>query len=407
MANTNDKKQRGKIAQLEGKNQELKEEKKEDKVAIGKLEEEIDLKTKYEESQQRFQTIFYQSKQGNKIIASDLRIVQVNKVLPKMLGYTQKEMVGTLASAYAHPDFVHHWQELRESLWTKKIPSFQIETCLVRKDGTSVWCQVASIIFRDNGVDMGYTMVENISERKALELTLKKLYEYQETMLYMVAHDLKSPLNNIQSLSSLLKQKLDKLPSEARIEQEQSISCATMIADTCDKAQAIIRDLLFVGDFKAKANLKKTNLTSFIEAGLPVLGMEAEKKGIKIRFLSPPTPVDAQINGDKFTRLLENLVSNAVKFTHADGQVTISLKNQGQKVLLQVSDTGVGVPQKLQASIFDKFTKANRKGTKGESTTGLGLYIVKQIVDIHQGKIWLESQEGKGTSFFIELPSLS
>jgi two-component system sensor histidine kinase VicK len=104
---------------------------------------------------------------------------------------------------------------------------------------------------------------------------------------------------------------------------------------------------------------------------------------------------------------LENLLSNAVKFTHAGGQVTISLKNKGKKVLLQVSDTGIGIPQKLQTSIFDKFTKANRKGTKGESTTGLGLFIVKQIVDIHHGKIWLESEEGIGTTFFIELPSIS
>jgi two-component system sensor histidine kinase VicK len=99
---------------------------------------------------------------------------------------------------------------------------------------------------------------------------------------------------------------------------------------------------------------------------------------------------------------LENLISNAVKFTHAGGEVRISLKNKAQKVLMQVSDTGIGIPSKWQKNIFDKFTKANRKGTQGETTTGLGLYIVKQIVDLHKGKIWVESEENKGTSFFIE-----
>jgi two-component system sensor histidine kinase VicK len=401
MATNNDKKQLSKTVKLKGENQDLKEDKKVDKVAIEKLEEEIDIRKEYEESQQRFETIFYQSKQGNKIISSDLRILQVNKVLPKMLGYTQKEMLGSQATEYAHPDFVHHWHDLRESLWTKKIPSFQIDTCLVRKDGSIVWCQVSSIVFKDKGADMGYTMVEDISQRKTLELKLQKLYEYQETMLYMVAHDLKSPLHNIHSLSGLLKDNLEKPTSLDRV--EKSISFATMICETCEKAQAIIRDLLFVGDFKAKANLKNTNLTRFIEAELPVLRQAAEKKGIQVKFRSPAKPVDAQINGDKFSRLLENLLSNAVKFTNPGGQVTIALKNRRQKILLQVSDTGIGIPEKLQASIFDKFTKANRKGTKGESTTGLGLYIVKQIVDIHQGKIWIESQEGKGTCFFIEL----
>jgi two-component system sensor histidine kinase VicK len=86
-----------------------------------------------------------------------------------MLGYTKKEMIGSQVTKYAHPDFVHHWDELRESLWTKKIPSFHLETCLVRKDGSSFWCQVTSIIFRDQEADMGYTIVEDISKRKAME----------------------------------------------------------------------------------------------------------------------------------------------------------------------------------------------------------------------------------------------
>ncbi|MBC7920505.1 MAG: PAS domain S-box protein, partial [Ferruginibacter sp.] len=175
----------------------------------------MSIKERYEESQSRFETIFYKSKMGNKIIAPDLRIMQINEVLLEMLGYTEKEVVGTKVISYAHPDFVHHWDELQENLWTKQIPSFQIETCLVRKDGSYFWCQVTSIVFRDNEASLGYTIVEDISERKALELDLKKLYDYQETMMHMVAHDLKSPLNNIKSLSDFLKKNLEKLPTVA------------------------------------------------------------------------------------------------------------------------------------------------------------------------------------------------
>ena len=400
----NDKKKTAKISQLKGENQELKVEKKSDKTALVKLEKEIDLQQQYQESQTRFETIFHKSKMGNKIIAPDLKIIQINKVFQLLLGYSEKEIVGTKIIAFAHPDFIHHWHQLQESLWTKQIPSFQIETCLVRKDGTGFWCQVTSIIFRDNGTDLGYTIVEDISKRKALELELKKLNEYQETMMHMVAHDLKSPINNIKSLSGFLKKNLEKRPAVAREKKDdQSLTMMNLITDTCDKAFAIIQDLLFIGDFKSKASFRKTDLQRFIESQLPVLGVEAHKKGIKINFHYPSTPVYAQLNGDKFARLMENLLSNAVKFTNAGGQVTISLKNIGQKVILQVSDTGIGIPQKWQAKIFDKFTRANRKGTQGENTTGLGLYIVKQIVELHQGKIWVESQENVGTTFFIEL----
>jgi two-component system sensor histidine kinase VicK len=102
---------------------------------------------------------------------------------------------------------------------------------------------------------------------------------------------------------------------------------------------------------------------------------------------------------------LDNLLSNAVKFTPEGGQVLVSLRQQeAKKVVLQVSDNGVGIPNALQDSVFDKFTKANRQGTGGEITIGLGLFIAKQIVELHQGKIWLESREQEGTTFYVELP---
>jgi len=391
-----------KISQLKEENQDLKEEKKSAKVKIVKLEKEIDLKERYEESQSRFETIFYQSKLGNKIIAPDLKIMQINEVFRAMLGYSEKEIIGTRIIAFAHPDFIHHWHELQENLWTRQIPSFQIETCLVNKDGATLWCQVTSIIFRDNGATLGYTIVEDISKRKALEAELKKLHEDQETMMHIVAHDLKSPLNNIQSLRGLLQENVEELAAGSE-KKEQSLTYLQMISDTCDTAQAIIRDLLFVGGFNSKTTFEKTDLTNFIESQRSVLGLEAEQKGIILRFHYPATPVYAHLDKDKFLRLLENLLSNAVKFTPGGGCVTLSLENKGTKVLLAVSDTGIGIPATWQSSIFDKFTGANRKGTAGETTTGLGLYIVKRIVGLHQGTIRVESRENEGTSFFIEL----
>ncbi len=85
----------------------------------------------------------------------------------------------------------------------------------------------------------------------------------------------------------------------------------------------------------------------------------------------------ALINKDKFVRVLENLLSNAVKFTEPGGEVSLSLKKEGLQVVLQISDTGIGIPAHLQASIFNMFTKAGREGNQGETTTDLGLYIVK------------------------------
>lgn len=395
------------FSQLEAESQVLRAEnlqlRSDSAKAIFKLEKQVLIEKRYEESQSRFETIFNKSQMGNKIIASDLRIIQINPVMQVMLGYSEEEIVGTKIVAFAHPDFIHHWHELQDNLWTKQIPSFQIETCLIKKDGSMLWCQVTSIIFRDNDTTMGYTIVEDISARKVLELELKKLYDYQDTIMHMVAHDLKGPINNIHSLNAYLKKNLEKLPIIGAENQDQSLTFTHMIAETCEKAYAIIKDLLLIGEFKSNQAFEKTDLKTFIDSQLPILGVEAEKKGIELHFHYPTEPVYAHINEDKFARVLENLLSNAVKFTNIGGQVIISLKNEGLRVLLQVSDTGIGIPQALQASIFNKFTKATRKGTEGETTTGLGLYIVKQIVDMHHGNVWVESQENVGTSFFIEL----
>jgi two-component system sensor histidine kinase VicK len=122
---------------------------------------------------------------GNKIIAPDLRILQINEVMQVMLGYSGKEIIGTKIADFAHPDFLHHLHELQENLWTRQSPSFQIETCLIKKDGSILWRQVTSIIFMDNDINLGYTIVYNICGRKALELDLKKLYEYQETIMLL------------------------------------------------------------------------------------------------------------------------------------------------------------------------------------------------------------------------------
>jgi two-component system sensor histidine kinase VicK len=179
-----------------------------------------------------------------------------------------------------------------------------------------------------------------------------------------------------------------------------------MIGDSCDKAYTIINDLLLIGEIElGKKSLDKQTieLESFLEPLLRSFQLAAKEKNISIRVDFPQEPVYAPINKDKFIRVVENLVSNAIKFTNVGGQVTVGLKRESQRVVLQVSDTGIGIPEALQSSVFNKFTKANRQGTEGEATTGLGLYIVKQIVDLHEGRIWLESKENQGTSFYIEL----
>jgi two-component system sensor histidine kinase VicK len=264
---------------------------------------------------------------------------------------------------------------------------------------------VTSILFKDGGDTLGYTILEDISGRKATEARLKKVYDAQEAIRHTVAHDLKSPIYNIRTLSRFLQKQLEK--QRAVPDPQQSPQYLAMIKEACEKAYRIIEDLLLVGELESSGySLPKqnTDLNTFLESQVALFRVTAQQKGVAIQVQLPIEPIFAPVHPQKLARVVDNLLSNAVKFTHPGGQITLSLQQAAKKAILQVRDTGVGIPPSLQSSVFEKFTKANRSGTQGETTTGLGLFIAKQIVEWHHGMIWLESQEGEGTTFYVELP---
>jgi signal transduction histidine kinase len=104
-------------------------------------------------------------------------------------------------------------------------------------------------------------------------------------------------------------------------------------------------------------------------------------------------------------RVVSNLITNAIKFSAPGGTIVLKGSMHHYTVLLEVKDTGIGIPESLQAAIFEPFTKAKRKGTAGEKAYGLGLSICRQIVLQNNGRIWVESTEGQGSTFFVELPN--
>jgi two-component system sensor histidine kinase VicK len=159
-----------------------------------------------EQSRTRFRTVFEHSPLGQKIINHDLTIRQANATLVAMLGCTHPEEVeGRRILDFAHPHFRADWHHLQEKLWAHKMPYFTQETCLVRVDGSSFWCQVYSILFMDEGQELGYTTLIDITAQKQLQDSLQRLYDAQETILHLVAHDVRNPLTHIQLAVQLLR----------------------------------------------------------------------------------------------------------------------------------------------------------------------------------------------------------
>ena len=148
-----------------------------------------------------------------------------------------------------------------------------------------------------------------------------------------------------------------------------------------------------------------TELVSFINGIIQSNSFLAKDKELTINFKSNIPKIDIDINQSKFSRVINNLLVNAIKFSNRKADILVSAEAQTdrEKVIIKVQDNGIGIPDSMKSIIFDKFTKASRRGTEGEKSLGLGMSIVKRIVELHNGHIWLESKENVGTTIFIEL----
>jgi len=102
-------------------------------------------------------------------------------------------------------------------------------------------------------------------------------------------------------------------------------------------------------------------------------------------------------------QVINNLISNAIKFTEDGGAINLSVNEGSETILIEITDTGIGIPQKFHANLFEKFSNARRTGLKGEPSVGLGMSIIKTIVEWHRGKIWFKSEENMGSTFYIEI----
>lgn len=177
-----------------------------------------------------------------------------------------------------------------------------------------------------------------------------------------------------------------------------------LIKRSSAEAEALLRDMLYLAAFDAdRLKKERTNLNNYLEEWFDLQQIIAKEKEICVTLAVPPEVVYAGIHPLNFRRVLDNLFTNALKFTPTGGRVSVGLTEHEGRPRLTVQDTGIGIPDELQPRIFDKFSSARRKGLSGEPSTGLGLFIAQQIVQRHRGKLWVESSEQNGTCFFIDL----
>ena len=230
---------------------------------------------------------------------------------------------------------------------------------------------------------------------------LERLNELKNRFIGMAAHDLRNPLGVILNFSEFLQ---DELKNEL---SEQHLSFLQNIVNSSEFMYSLVEDLLDFSKIesgKIQLNFEEFDIVLKLKDIVANSNVLSKKKKIKISFKSAVGSIILNADVHKIAQVFQNLLDNAVKFSPEGSKIDVTLEKQKDKILVIVKDRGKGIAKEDQDKVFNPFTSISTKGTAGEKGTGLGMSIVKRIVDSHKGEIWLESEPEKGTTFFVKLP---
>lgn len=241
-------------------------------------------------------------------------------------------------------------------------------------------------------------------QRRQIEQLLEKERNYYEQLnkmrdelMHTTTHDLKNPINLILGYASLLQEQESVQQDAIAKEFLHEIQRAT------NRMLSLVTDLLDLAQIETGIAIlpSPVNLPQFLSITVGDYAFQAEKKQVKLAYLAPEGDITINADERRLEQVLGNLLSNAIKYTPSGGSVTVSTMTEPERVVIQIRDTGLGIPQQDVPRLFDKFFRVEEEQHYKEDGTGLGLAIVKAIIEKHNAQIWVESELGKGSTFYV------
>jgi PAS domain S-box-containing protein len=351
------------------------------------------------------------------IIGTDVedRVTSWNRGAESLYGFTAEEALGRVFSFHLPPERERERAELVARVAEgEALRSF--ETTRLRKDGTLLGVSLTISPIQDaSGTLVGFaTIAQDITKRKRAEEErerllheledqnerLRELDRLKDEFVALVSHELRTPLTSIRGYLELV---LDEEAGALTDEQRQFLG---VVERNAHRLLALVGDLLFLAQVEAgKLSLEigAVDLSSVAAESVETARPLAEAKDITLTLATGPL---ALIAGDRarLAQLLDNLISNGVKFTPSGGRVDVRIRGVHGQAVIEIRDTGMGIPAAEQEHLFERFYRTSQANEQAIPGTGLGLAISKAIVEAHGGQIMVASGEGEGSTFRISLP---
>ena len=318
------------------------------------------------------------------------KITMINDMAKKQLGVQKEEVLNKSILELLK---IEDEYELRDLI--TQVPELMIDSQDANGEYLSLRVRFA-LVRRESGFISGLVAV--------LHDTTEQEKEERERRLFVsnVSHELRTPLTSVKSYLEAL--------DEGALTEPVAPDFIKVSLDETNRMMRMVTDLLHlsrIDNATSHLDVELINFTAFITFILnrfdQIRGQDEEKKYELVRDY-PITSVWIEIDTDKMTQVIDNILNNAIKYSPDGGKITVTMKTTDDQMILSISDQGLGIPKQDLPRIFDRFYRVDRARSRAQGGTGLGLSIAKEIIKQHKGFIWAKSEYGKGSTFTIVLP---
>jgi len=350
-------------------------------------------------AEEKYRMIFENSAAAITLVDEQERLISWNKFTEGILGMDGEELYLLPVRSLYPPG---EWDRIRTFDVRQKGMQHHLETRMMKKDGSLIDVDISLSVLKDSdGNTTGSIgVIRDITERKQAEEKLRETMELKSQFTSTVSHELRTPLAALKEGLSLV---LDGVVGDINEKQKKFLDIAKR---NVDRLAALINDVLDFQKLEAgKMNLdiQDNNITQIVSEVHETMTLYAKKHEVELVTELPENLPMAKFDRGKITQILTNLISNAVKFTPANGLASVNVRHQNEELVISVHDTGMGIPKEALPKIFERFYRVHRPNKQIQGT-GLGLAIVHKIVMMHGGRIEVESEVDQGTTFTVYLP---
>lgn len=338
-------------------------------------------------------------------VGVEMNVIDVNPRMAAMLKTDPHAMVGTSVARYLHPQEFARVFQVFQPLWKGRVDTVESDSRAIRADGSEVWLHWSATAVRNTAGRIEYflAMYEDTDAEHAANdaaaghlAGLERLNALKSEFVSLVSHEFRTALVGISGFSEMIR--------DSEITLEEAKGFAADINKDAERLTRLINDMLDLDRIEAgRVTLKKqrVSVNTLVEDAVERARASTSEHSI-VTDLDTSQPI-VECDSDRIMQVIGNLLSNAIKYSPSGGQISVASEASNGAVEISVKDHGIGIPPEFIARLFSRYERYEKTSSKVIGT-GLGLAITRQIIEMHGGKIWVDSEPGSGSEFHFTLP---